>query len=150
MLSVQKEAMNTDERLSELQAKRRMLLQQLATPMDFRPGSLVARFRKCGRPYCHCAHDGSQGHGPSWSLTRPINGKTITKIIPKEAVEQTKAQIVGYHHFQGAVHELIETNVQICDALLELRRSTSEDAGTAEDAEKGGSGRKSTPPFPMN
>jgi hypothetical protein len=142
--------MNTDERLSELQAKRRMLLQQLATPRDFRPGSMVARFRKCGRPYCHCAHDGSKGHGPSWSLTRHIDGKTITKIIPKEAVEQTKVQIAEYHRFQDAMHELTETNVQICDALLELRRSTSEDASTAEDAEKGGSRRKSTPPFPMN
>lgn len=61
--------MNTDERLSELQAKRRMLLQQLATPRDFRPEYLVARFRKCGRPYCHCAHDGPKGHGPSWALS---------------------------------------------------------------------------------
>lgn len=135
--------MNPAERLSALRSRRHLILQQLTTIKDFRPGSLVARFRKCGKPYCHCARDGSRGHGPSWSLTRPVNGKTITRIIPKAAVEQTRTQIADYHHFQDTVHELIETNVQICDALLELQQPTSDGTETAATAEKGGSSQHS-------
>lgn len=66
------------------------------------------------------------------------------------SVEQTKTQIDEYHHFQSIIHELTEINVQICDTLIELQQSTTDGSKTAEDAEKRGSKRKSTPPFPMN
>jgi hypothetical protein len=51
------------------------------------PGSLVERFRKCGKPNCHCAKKGSKGHGPTWVVTREIDGRTVTRTIPDEAVE---------------------------------------------------------------
>ena len=56
---------------------------------DLRPGSLVARFRKCGKRNCHCAAEGAPGHGPSWSLTHGVRGKTVTRVIPADAVEET-------------------------------------------------------------
>ena len=84
------------------------------------PGSLVGRFRKCGKVSCHCAQPASEAHGPSWSLTRAVEGKTVTKVIPPgSAVEQTKAQIAEYRRFRKLVKELIELNVQICDQKLE-------------------------------
>lgn len=55
---------------------------------DMRPGSLVERFRPSGKPTCHCAQKDSPGHGPCYSLTRPIAGKTVTPIIPKEAADE--------------------------------------------------------------
>jgi hypothetical protein len=61
-----------------------------------RPGSLVKRYRACGKPTCHCAQKGDRGHGPSWSLTRPVAGKTVTKVIPPNAVEATQAQFAEY------------------------------------------------------
>jgi hypothetical protein len=63
---------------------------ELAQLGDMRPGSLTPRFRKCGKPNCHCASEKSPGHGPSWSLTRGVQGKSVTKIITSaEAVEVT-------------------------------------------------------------
>ena len=100
-------------------------------------------YRKCGKPQCHCARDGARGHGPSWSLTRAIKGKTVTKIIPASAVGQTREQIAEYHRFQKVVDELIETNVQICDTLLELPADSHSAAPNAVAAEKGGSRRTS-------
>lgn len=41
----------------------------------FRPGSLVARYRKCGKPTCHCTRESDPGHGPSWPLTRAVKGR---------------------------------------------------------------------------
>ena len=102
---------------------------------DFRPGSLAERYRKCGKPRCHCAREGSRGHGPSWSLTRGVAGKTVTKIIKAEAVETTREQIAEYRHFRQLVRELVETNVKICDALLE-----AESGVDPQEGEKRGSG----------
>jgi len=121
--------------LSALRKRRAALLAGIGALSDFRPGSLVERYRKCGKPRCHCAREGSPGHGPSWSLTRGVAGKTVTKIIKAEAVESTREQIAEYHHFQQLVRELVETNVKICDVLLEAESGTD-----PQEGEKKGSG----------
>jgi hypothetical protein len=106
--------------LQQLETERERLKNKLAEVGDMRPGSLVGRFRKCGKPSCHCAQRASEAHGPSWSLTRAVEGKTHTKVIPQGgAVEQTRAQIEEYRRFRKLVQELIELNVQICDQKLE-------------------------------
>jgi len=106
--------------LQQLETQRERLINELAQVSDMRPGSLVGRFRKCGKASCHCAQPASRGHGPSWSLTRAVKGKTVTKVIPPgSAVKQTNAQIAEYRRFRKLVQELIELNVQICDQRLE-------------------------------
>lgn len=129
--------MATSSALTELRDRKAALLDQIVSVADFRPGSLIGRFRKCGKPYCHCAREGDPGHGPSWSLTRAVGGKTVTKIIDAQAVELTKGQIAEYHRFQQIVHELVETNAKICDALLESH-------GESENDPEGGEKRGST------
>ena len=106
--------------LERLESKRERLKNELFQVGDMRPGSLVGRFRKCGKARCHCAQPASEDHGPSWSLTRAVEGKTVTKVIPPgSAVEQTKAQIAEHRRFRKLVRELIELNVRICDQKLE-------------------------------
>jgi Family of unknown function (DUF6788) len=106
--------------LQQLETERERLKNQLSRVGDMRPGSLVGRFRKCGKASCHCAQPASESHGPSWSLTRAVEGKTVTKVIPTgSGVEQTKAQIAEYRRFRKLVQELIELNVRICDQKLE-------------------------------
>lgn len=106
--------------LQQLETERERLKSKLSRVEDMRPGSLVGRFRKCGKANCHCAQPASEAHGPSWSLTRGVEGKTVTKVIPPgNAVEQTKAQIAEYRRFRKLIEEFIELNVQICDQKLE-------------------------------
>src|SRR6266704_1939471 len=89
-MSVRKEVPMTTS-LEALQEKRDQLTESLAQLDDWRPGFLTARFRKCGKANCHCAQKGSPGHGPSYSLTHRVGGKTITQVIPQgPAVERTK------------------------------------------------------------
>lgn len=84
-----------------------------------RPGSLVQRYRKCGKPNCHCAKRGAQGHGPDWILTREVNGKTVTRAVPGgSAIQQTRAQIEEYKRFRELTRELIQVNERICDLRL--------------------------------
>ena len=122
--------------LKALRDRKAQLIEQLIELDEFRAGSLVGRYRKCGRPWCHCAREGSPGHGPSWSLTRTIKGKTVTKIIHPQSVEMVQHQIAGYHRFQQVVSALVETNTQICDTLL---ATESNEQDGPEGAEKRGS-----------
>jgi hypothetical protein len=105
--------------LQALRDKRDQLAASLAHVDDLRPGFLTARFRKCGKLNCHCAQQDSLGHGPSFSLTHRVAGKTITQVIPQgPAVERAKAQIAEYHRFRKLVRELIAVSEQICSAQV--------------------------------
>lgn len=125
--------MNERESLDELAQKKKVVLGEIAKLPAFRPGTLEAAYRKCGKPNCHCAKPGAQGHGPVWIITRKVKNKTVSKTIKKDAVESTKAQIQHYHQFQELIREYVETNVKICDKLLEQPKVDS-----LTEAEKGG------------
>jgi hypothetical protein len=105
--------------LKALGDKRALITTRLAQIDDMRPGFLTARFRKCGKPNCHCAQKDSLGHGPSYSLTHRVGGKTVTQVIPQgPAVARAKAQIAEYRRFRNLVRELITVSEQICSAQL--------------------------------
>lgn len=114
--------------IAKLNKQKEAILQQISELDDFRQGSLSPRYRKCGKPYCHCAKEGSKGHGPLWMTTRSVKGKTISKAIPKDKVDTTFKQIEVFHSFQNLVHDYIETNIHICDALLEQDKQASSEA----------------------
>ena len=98
--------MSHSSRLEVLEIKRDQLKAGLAEIGDMRPGSLVGPFRKCGKPACHCMEKDAPGHGPCCSLTHAVEGKTVTRIIPKgAAVERSRQQIAGYHRFRDLVRE---------------------------------------------
>lgn len=108
--------------LDALLQQRDQLKSQLAAVGDMRPGSLVPRYRKCGKASCRCAQKGAQGHGPSYSLTHAVKGKTVTNVIPPgPAVERAREQIDEYRRFRGMVQQLIAVSEKICD--LQLRQT---------------------------
>src|SRR6266702_6835156 len=117
-ISCQKGADSLPQSLDDLQSERSRLQIALTQVDDLRPGSLVARFRKCGKPTCHCAKPNSPGHGPSYSLTREVENKTVTKIIPPSAVEQTQQQIAEYRRFRDLTRDFVEVSEKVCDAQL--------------------------------
>ena len=120
--------MPTSSDLNALMAQREQLQSQLSQIGEMRPGSLVARFRKCGKASCHCSKKSSKGHGPSYSLTHPVAGKTVTRIIPAgSAVEQTRQQLEEYHRFRQVVQQLITVSEQICDWQLRHAKPEGED-----------------------
>ena len=125
--------MNERESLDELTEKKQEVLAEIAKLAPFRPGSLEHIYRKCGKPSCHCAQPGARGHGPVWILTRKVNGKSVGKVIKEDAVESTQEQIRNYHQFQELIREYVETNVKICDKLLEQPKTEG-----LTEAEKGG------------
>jgi hypothetical protein len=120
----------------QLRERRDELKAELGRTGDLRPGSLVERYRRCGKPNCHCAGKDASRHGPQWSLTREVAGKTVTTVIPSGAVEQTRQQLAEYKRFRVLAKAFIEASEQLCDAQLGAPR---------EPAQKGGSRRRSRP-----
>ena len=133
--------MPTSVGLTALQRQRDELKSQLSQIGAMRPGSLVARFRRCGKATCHCAKKGAKGHGPSHSLTWPVAGKTRTRIIPAgAAVEQTRQQLEEYHRFRQLVQQLLAVSEQICD--WPLRHPEPESEGLKKNSARRSSGRR--------
>lgn len=120
-----------------LEKRRNEIRTELASIGDLRPGSLMPRYRKCGKPNCHCATE-EKGHGPSWSLTRQVGGKTVTRIIPPSAVAQTQEQIAEYRRLRQLTKELVEVSEGVCEAKLATT------AASDEAVKKGASKRRST------
>ena len=114
--------------IESLHERKRQILHAMSTLDDFRQGSLSPRYRKCGKPYCHCAQEGSKGHGPLWIVTRAVDGKTVSRAIPPEGVDKAFEQIETFHRFQDLVREYTEVNIKICDAQLEAEKTASREA----------------------
>ena len=130
----------THDNSKQLAARRQALKAAIGELGDLRPGQLTARFRKCGKPNCHCATPGDPGHGPSFSLTRAVAGKTVTRIIPAgPAVAQTQAQLEEYRRFRALSHELVEVSEALCEAALK------QPPAAADAAKKKGSKKTSRP-----
>ena len=100
--------------MEELEDRRAQLLQELAAVGDLRPGSLVSRYRKCGKPNCRCAREGDPGHGPSWS--RHVDGKTVTRILKPDEVERVQMRIAECQRLRRLTNELIEVSEALCEA----------------------------------
>ncbi len=124
--------------IQHLQLKLAELRAALSQTADMRPGSLVQRYTRCGKPTCHCAQQGDPGHGPIWSLTHEVAGKTITKTIPASALETTRAQIAEYRRFRVLMREMVDVSERLCDARL-----ARPEAASQEGAKKGASRRPS-------
>jgi hypothetical protein len=132
------------ERVEQLRRQRDELKARVSEVGDLRPGSLVERYRRCGKAGCHCAGKGESGHGPSWSLTREVGGKTLTRVIPAAAVVQTREQIAEHRRLRALVRELVETSERLCDAKLEAGEASLDEVAK-KGASKKPSRRRSRP-----
>jgi len=118
--------------LADLESQRSSLLQQFLTLGDFRPGTVSAVARRCGKPSCHCAQPDSAGH-PQFRLLRKVEGKSVSESFPSPAAfRQAAAQVHQFHRFQQLSAQLTALNEQIC----RLRPVESEPGGWSEEEKK--------------
>ena len=118
--------------LADLEAARTKLLQQFLTLGDFRPGTLSAASRRCGKPSCHCAQPDAVGH-PQFRLLRKVKGKSVAESFATPAAFRKAAQeVTEFHRFQELTVQLGALNEQIC----RLRSSEPDDTGWTEAEKK--------------
>jgi Family of unknown function (DUF6788) len=101
--------------LADLEAQRSMLLEKFRGLADFRPGSITAVVRRCGKPTCHCSKPDDPGHDPQFRLTRRVAGKTVTETFPHPtALRKAQQEVAEFRRFQKLSAELVAINEKIC------------------------------------
>jgi hypothetical protein len=105
-----------------------------------RRGSLTVRFQKCGKKGCPCHVDEDCRHGPYYSLTRAVGGRTRTVHLRAEEAEVVRRQVEEGRLFRRELEGFWQECERCADVELEAIREVSR-----EEAEKGGSRRTSSP-----
>ena len=116
----------------------RQLAAELAEPKPMRRGSLSERTIKCSKPGCACAEDPKARHGPYFSLTRAVEGKTRSRFLTPEQASRARQQIETGHQFRSK----LEAYWQGCEDWAD-RELESSPPVSAREAEKGGFQRTS-------
>ncbi len=91
--------------------KRQRLLGQLPDLSQILRGSLVTRYRKCGRAGCHCARPGDPGHGPAYYLMVSLGaGKTVQVYVPEQDKEKVQAWLENFQRAKRKLEEISSFN----------------------------------------
>jgi hypothetical protein len=97
---------------SALRRRRQQLLRQLP-PLDrLLRGSLIERYKPCGKPGCKCAH--GPGHGPKYYLSISYPGRRPQMdYVPQDSQRQVTEALDHYHRFRELVEEICEINREL-------------------------------------
>ena len=131
----------TDQPLADLEEQRARLFEQLAGLGDFRPGSVNATYRRCGKPNCACAREGHPGHGPRYLWTRSAGGRTRSRQLRSAELGKVRREVANYREFLAVSEQIVEVSEAICEARPPGPPAEGSPAGPA--GERGGSGRRS-------
>jgi hypothetical protein len=72
-------------------------------------GSLVTRYRRCGKPTCHCAT--GEGHGPAHYLSVTLKpGKTEQIFLSEEMLPVARQFLDNYSRWWAALENVSELN----------------------------------------
>src|SRR2546427_8376372 len=77
----------------QVPARVQELAAQLAEPQPMRRGSLSERYVKCSKPGCACAKQPEERHGPYYSLTRAVAGRTQSRFLSAPQAELVRRQV---------------------------------------------------------
>ena len=111
----------------------------LGPPRPMRRGSLSERYMKCSKPGCACGDNPDARHGPYFSLTRGVEGRTQSRLVSVEQAEIVRKQVEVGQHFR----EQVETYWQACERWADVELETG--GASEEEAKKGASKRGSSP-----
>jgi hypothetical protein len=88
------------------------------------PGTLIQRHVRCGKPRCSCHADPPVLHGPYWQWTRKLAGKTITRLVSDEQLNDYRQWLDNHRRLRALVAELEALTLAIADADPRARHAT--------------------------
>ena len=102
-------------------------------PEPIRRGSLYERRMKCGQAVCACQYDPKAAHGPYFTLTQKVEGKTRSRYVSPQQAAVVQRQIEAGRQFR----ERVEAYWEACERWADEQLETV--SAPAEEAEKRGS-----------
>jgi len=81
------------------------------------PGTLLQRHSRCNNPGCHCHADPPTLHGPYWQWTRKRHGKTVTRRVSTDHVDDYRHWLANHHRLRELVTELEDLALATTDQI---------------------------------
>ena len=116
----------------------RRLADQLVQPRPMRRGSVSERYVKCNKAGCPCGARAVARHGPYYSVSRVVQGRTQSRWLDAEQATVVRQQVEAGQEFRRHV----ETYWQACEQWADAELDGPE-AASQEVAKKGASKRRS-------
>ena len=108
----------------KLLERREMLASALPPFAEIVRGSLVTRYRRCGKPTCHCVK--SEGHGPAHYLVVTLQpGKTEQILLSEATLPVARQFLDNYKRWWAALEKVSAVNRR----LLRLRAAELTEPG---------------------
>ena len=97
---------------ADLRQRRRQLLSDLPSFERVLRGSLVERYKRCGRPGCHCAN--GPGHGPKRYLSISTTGqRPQMDYVPNAAAAEVGACLANFHKIRDVLNQICAINAEL-------------------------------------
>lgn len=116
------------------------LAQELSDAKPMRRGSLTERYVKCNKTSCPCGDSDDDRHGPYYSVSRVVEGRTKSRWLNGGHVDTVQRQIENGQQFRKNVEAYWQACERWADAELETPEAASRGA-----AEKKGSKQRFKP-----
>ena len=110
-------------------------------PRPMRRGSVSERYVKCNKAGCPCAGHADARHGPYYSVSRVVKGRTRSRWLDAEQAKVVREQVEAGLEYR----RYVESYWQACEHWADAQLDASEAASAAESAQKKGSKRSSKP-----
>jgi hypothetical protein len=93
------------------------------------PGTLTERHVRCGHPACRCHADPPALHGPYHQWTRKAGGKTVTRILSDDQLDDYRQWLDNERRLKALIAELEALSLAIADADPRSKRRSGPPPG---------------------
>ena len=95
-----------------LKKRRQALRRKLPSLIAILRGSLIERYKRCGKPGCKCAK--GRGHGPKYYLSVSFpRTRPRMDYVPQEFYHRTKKFLTNYQRTREILEEICEINREL-------------------------------------
>jgi len=112
------------DRVTQLIASRKQLLQQMPDFSTVLPGSLLSRMVRCNKPGCRfCEKGKGKGHGPICILSVSLGNRKVRQIpIPGEFKKEVEESLRAFAQMQKLLKQIAQVNLELLKERKQRRR----------------------------
>ena len=109
------------DKVAQLIASRKQILQQMPDPATVLPGSLLSRMVRCNKAGCrYCERGKGKGHGPIWILSVSLGNRQVRQVpTPREMKKEVEESLRAFAQMQKLLKQIAQVNL---DLLKERKR----------------------------
>jgi len=100
--------------LTQIQRRIVQLQRQLLELGPLHPGSISDQYNICGTPGCRCKDSKDpHKHGPYYQLSYTWRGKSSTRFLRPEQVEEMRQKVANYKRLRELMNEWVSLAVEL-------------------------------------